>query len=71
MSTTDTVTIWLGLLKAGNPVGAQQLWERYFRRLVEGYTAAEIAGRLRCSQRTVERKLQMIRDLWAEEVLRE
>jgi len=33
---------------------------------VEGYTNEEIAGRLGCVERTVERKLQRIRILWAE-----
>ena len=35
---------------------------------VEGYTNEEIAGRLGCVVRSVERKLQRIRILWAEEV---
>jgi RNA polymerase sigma factor (sigma-70 family) len=29
-----SVTRWLGQLQAGDPAAAQQLWERYFRRLV-------------------------------------
>jgi hypothetical protein len=29
-----SVTTWLGRLKAGDHVAAQELWERYFRRLV-------------------------------------
>jgi DNA-directed RNA polymerase specialized sigma24 family protein len=33
---------------------------------VEGYTNEEIAGRLGCVVRSVERKLQRIRILWAE-----
>jgi DNA-directed RNA polymerase specialized sigma24 family protein len=32
---------------------------------MEGYSTEEIAGRLRCAPRTVERKLQRIRSLWA------
>jgi DNA-directed RNA polymerase specialized sigma24 family protein len=28
-----SVTIWLGQLQAGDPVAADRLWERYFRRL--------------------------------------
>jgi RNA polymerase sigma factor (sigma-70 family) len=35
---------------------------------VEGYTNEEIAGRLGCVVRSVERKLQRIRLLWAEEL---
>jgi DNA-directed RNA polymerase specialized sigma24 family protein len=33
---------------------------------MEGYTVEEIAGRLNCTTRTVERKLRVIRSLWAE-----
>lgn len=31
---------------------------------LEGYTNEEIAGNLKCAERTVERKLQKIRELW-------
>jgi RNA polymerase sigma factor (sigma-70 family) len=34
MSPDGSVTRWLRALQAGDPAGAQQLWERYFRRLV-------------------------------------
>jgi DNA-directed RNA polymerase specialized sigma24 family protein len=34
MCSEGSVTRWLGPLKAGDPQAAQQLWERYFRRLV-------------------------------------
>jgi RNA polymerase sigma factor (sigma-70 family) len=34
MSSDGSVTHWLGLLKAGDQAAAQELWERYFRRLV-------------------------------------
>jgi hypothetical protein len=37
--------------------------------LVEGYTVAEITGKLACSPRTVARKVAQIRDLWSEESL--
>jgi RNA polymerase sigma factor (sigma-70 family) len=33
-SADGSVTRWLGQLQAGDPAAAQQLWERYFRRLV-------------------------------------
>jgi DNA-directed RNA polymerase specialized sigma24 family protein len=35
---------------------------------MEGYTNEELAARLRVAPRTVERKLQRIRELWAQEV---
>jgi RNA polymerase sigma factor (sigma-70 family) len=34
MSPEGSVTRWLGPLQEGDPAAAQQLWERYFRRLV-------------------------------------
>src|ERR1700733_8470362 len=34
MSPRGSVSCWLGQLKGGDPVAAQQLWERYFRQLV-------------------------------------
>jgi DNA-directed RNA polymerase specialized sigma24 family protein len=34
MASEQSVTHWIGQLKAGNHAAAQQLWERYFRRLV-------------------------------------
>jgi DNA-directed RNA polymerase specialized sigma24 family protein len=34
---------------------------------VQGYTTAEIAGKLDCTLRTVERKLRIIRGLWQQE----
>jgi DNA-directed RNA polymerase specialized sigma24 family protein len=34
---------------------------------MEGYTTEEIAGKLGCVTRTVERKLQVIRKLWGDE----
>jgi DNA-directed RNA polymerase specialized sigma24 family protein len=36
---------------------------------VEGHTNAEIARRLRCSERSVERKLALIRGFWEESAL--
>jgi DNA-directed RNA polymerase specialized sigma24 family protein len=36
---------------------------------MEGYTTEQIAERLGCVSRTVERKLQLIRDCWAEEAV--
>ena len=34
---------------------------------LEGYTREEIAKRLGCAERTVKRKLELIRDAWLEE----
>jgi DNA-directed RNA polymerase specialized sigma24 family protein len=34
---------------------------------MEGYTTEEIAARLQCVPRTVERRLRLIRDLWSRE----
>ena len=34
MASEGSVTRWIGALQAGDPAAAQQLWERYFRRLV-------------------------------------
>jgi DNA-directed RNA polymerase specialized sigma24 family protein len=34
MASDGSVTRWLGQLQAGDPAAVQQLWERYFRRLV-------------------------------------
>lgn len=106
----NSVTHWLGKLKAGDPAGAEPIWNRYFPRLVElararlrgfprrgadeedialsafdsfcrdadlktlavwkmeGYTNEEIAVRWGCVLRTVERRLRVIRSLWAGEV---
>lgn len=65
------------------PEFAAQVAEEYQRLLVlldddvlrsvalakmEGYTNEEIAARLGCVPRTVERKLRVIRSLWAQEV---
>ena len=35
---------------------------------VEGYTNQEIAEQLGCSRRTIQRRLDMIRDIWIEEL---
>jgi DNA-directed RNA polymerase specialized sigma24 family protein len=34
MPSDGSITHWLGKLQAGDPAAAQQLWERYFQRLV-------------------------------------
>lgn len=36
---------------------------------MEGYSNEEIAGRWKCAPRTVDRRLKVIRSLWAEEVV--
>ncbi len=35
---------------------------------VEGYTNDQVAESLGCTRRSVQRKLKLIRDLWAEEI---
>jgi RNA polymerase sigma factor (sigma-70 family) len=35
MSADASVTTWLGLLRQGNAAAAQELWQRYYTRLVE------------------------------------
>src|SRR5262249_28795780 len=35
MSSPGSVTQWINLLRTGDPVAAQRLWERYFDKLVE------------------------------------
>jgi DNA-directed RNA polymerase specialized sigma24 family protein len=42
-SSSGSVTHWLGLLRAGDAVAAQPLWEGYFRRLV-GLARARLQG---------------------------
>jgi len=43
MSSTGSVTTWVEQLRAGNRAAAQQLWERYFSRLV-GLARAKLQG---------------------------
>jgi DNA-directed RNA polymerase specialized sigma24 family protein len=43
MSPEGSVTRWLGPLRAGDPAAAQQLWERYVRRLV-GLARTKLQG---------------------------
>src|SRR5260370_2188908 len=46
MSTTTSVTEWIGQLKAGDQAAAERLWERYFRRLV-GLAGKKLGGNRR------------------------
>jgi len=46
MTSTGSVTHWIGRLKAGDPSAAQKLWEAYFQRLVR-----LARGRLRTAPR--------------------
>lgn len=48
-------------------LGDEQL-RRIALRKLEGYTNDEIAAEMTCAPRTVERKLQRIRDLWSREL---
>jgi RNA polymerase sigma factor (sigma-70 family) len=43
MTPEDSITRWIEQLKAGDPLAAQKLWERYFRRLV-GLARKRIRG---------------------------
>jgi DNA-directed RNA polymerase specialized sigma24 family protein len=43
MAREGSVTRWLGPLQAGDPAAAQELWQRYFRRLV-GLARARLQG---------------------------
>jgi DNA-directed RNA polymerase specialized sigma24 family protein len=60
-STAEQCERLLGLLPDDN-LRQIALWK------MEGYTNDEIAGKLRRSPRTVERKLERIRELWLREV---
>ena len=42
-SAPGSVTVWLEKLKAGDPAGAEQLWQGYFRRLV-GLARGRLGG---------------------------
>src|SRR6478752_143416 len=35
MSSHESVSVWIGRLKGGDPGAARKLWERYYARLVE------------------------------------
>jgi RNA polymerase sigma factor (sigma-70 family) len=43
MSTGNSVTTWIGKLRAGDADAAQRLWERYFERLV-GFARVKLQG---------------------------
>ncbi|HLJ93191.1 MAG TPA: ECF-type sigma factor [Gemmataceae bacterium] len=43
MSSAGSVTLWIGKLQAGDAQAAQELWERYFRRLV-GIARQQLQG---------------------------
>jgi DNA-directed RNA polymerase specialized sigma24 family protein len=61
----------------GERDAVQELWTRYSRYdslreiallKLEGHSNQEIANRIECGLRTVERKLQGIRAIWSEEM---
>ena len=43
MAQIGSVTHWIGALKSGDQEAAQQLWQRYWKRLV-GLAAKKISG---------------------------
>jgi RNA polymerase sigma factor (sigma-70 family) len=43
VSSAGSVTYWLSQVEQGDPAAAQQLWERYFRRLV-GFARTKLQG---------------------------
>jgi DNA-directed RNA polymerase specialized sigma24 family protein len=46
MASAGSVTYWIDQLKAGKPAAAQEVWERYFQRLV-GLARKKLQGALR------------------------
>jgi hypothetical protein len=48
MASEGSVTRWLVPLQAGDPAAVQQLWERYFRRLV-GLARLKLRGAPGCA----------------------
>jgi DNA-directed RNA polymerase specialized sigma24 family protein len=46
MTSQSSVTTWIGLLQAGDPAGAEALWQRYFHQLVE-LARQHLAGHVR------------------------
>jgi DNA-directed RNA polymerase specialized sigma24 family protein len=48
MASEGSVTRWLGPLQAGDPAAVQELWERFFRRLV-GLARHKLRGAPRCA----------------------
>ena len=59
MASSHSVSHWIGQLRAGDQVAAQHLWE--------GFTTEEVAAKLRGAPRTVERKLDLIRQRFTAE----
>ena len=76
MSSSQSVTAWIGQVKAGDR--CRHLLDRLSPELrsvalwkMEGFTNVEIAQRLGCVAGTVERKLRVIRKIWEKESPRE
>jgi hypothetical protein len=46
----------------------EAIWRSLARGKMKGYTTEELAAKLGCVPRTVERKLRLIRGLWKQEV---
>ena len=75
MSNTQRVSHWIDLIKQGDLVerllahlGVGQLREIAVAKL-EGASNAEIAERLACSERTIERRLHLIREKCQQELM--
>jgi len=48
MASSGSVTVWVARLRAGDTAAAQQLWEKYYRRLV-GLARQKLLGRPRAA----------------------
>jgi hypothetical protein len=74
LSTAGSVSPWIAQFQAGDHAGAQHLFlgdeelQRVALGKLEGYDIEEIAAPLGLVPRTVQRRLQLIRRLWEQEL---